>query len=298
MVSCFSYYIVMKKTLAFAFACIFCVVFAFSVSVKKIKAENPVVKSEEYKAVIELWSIDTFEGGKGSRKDFLLKTSLKFEKKHKGVIISVISYTPYEAEETIKNRVPDIVSCGSGLDFFIPYMQSISFSSEYKTLSAGKTSYGISWCYGGYVLIGNKKRLAVGQGEYNEPLKALGERTEEFEKIDVYSPKEAYSQFLKGNCSLLGTQRDIYRLSNKGIDFEYEVLNGFSDLFQNMFITCTQKEKFEYCESFLSYMLSSETQERLTNIGMLSVTKKNLYKGTPMEKLEEITIENFTSFFK
>ncbi len=298
MVSCFSYYIVMKKTLAFAFACIFCVFFAFSVSVKKIKAENSVVKSEEYKAVLELWSIDTFEGGKGSRKDFLLKTSLKFEKKHKGVIISVISYTPYEAEEAIKNRVPDIVSCGSGLDFFIPYMQSISFSSEYKTLSAGKTSYGISWCYGGYVLIGNKKRLAVGQGEYNEPLKALGERTEEFEKIDVYSPKEAYSQFLKGNCSLLGTQRDIYRLSNKGIDFEYEVLNGFSDLFQNMFITCTQKEKFEYCESFLSYMLSSETQERLTNIGMLSVTKKNLYKGTPMEKLEEITIENFTSFFK
>lgn len=298
MVSCFSYYIVMKKTLAFAFACIFCVVFAFSVSVKKIKAENPVVESEEYKAVLELWSIDTFEGGKGSRKDFLLKTSLKFEKKYKGVIISVLNYTPYEAEEAIKNRVPDIVSCGSGLDFFIPYMQSISFSSEYKTLSVGKTSYGISWCYGGYVLIGNKKRLAVGQGKYNEPLKALGERTEEFEKIDVYSPKEAYSQFLKGNCSLLGTQRDIYRLSNKGIDFEYEVLNGFSDLFQNMFITCTQKEKFEYCESFLSYMLSSETQERLTNIGMLSVTKKNLYKGTPIEKLEEITIENFTSFFK
>lgn len=298
MVSCFSYYIVMKKTLAFAFACIFCVVFAFSVSVKKIKAENPIVKSEEYKAVLELWSIDTFEGGKGSRRDFLLKTTLKFEKKHKGVIISVLSYSPYEAEEAIKTRIPDIVSCGAGLDFFIPYVQSVSFSSKYKTLSIGKKNYGISWCYGGYVLIGTKKTLAVGQGKYNDPLKGLGERVEDFEKVDVYSPKEAYSRFLKGDCSLLGTQRDIYRLSNKGMDFEYEVLNGFSDLFQNMFITCAEKEKFEFCESFLSYMLSDETQERLTEIGMLSVTKNNLYNGTLMEKLEKITIENFTSFFK
>lgn len=288
----------MKKTLAFALACVVCVSIAFSFSVKRIKAENPVVKSEEYKAVLELWSIDTFEGGKGSRRDFLLKTSVKFEKKYKGVIISVLSYTPKEAEEAIKLKVPDIVSCGAGLDFFIPYMQSVSFSSDFKTLTLGKKSYGISWCYGGYVIFGQSKNLAVGQGDYNEPLTALKGRENAFDKIDVYTPKEAYVRYLKGDCALLGTQRDIYRLVGKGKEIDYEVLDGFSDLFQNMFITCSDKNKFSYCENFLAYMLSDETQARLGEIGMLSVKGKNLYDGTSMEKLEKLKVEKFTSFFK
>lgn len=297
MVSCFSYYILMKKTIALCISSVLICITAFGVCLKKINREGFTVKSEEYQTILELWNIDTFEGGTGSRKDFLLKTGIKYEKKHKGVIISVINYTPFGAEQALKTKVPDIVSCGAGMDFFIPYLNSVSFSSAYKTVNYGKKSYGIAWCYGVYVLIGSgNKTLAVGQGEYNNPLKHYDIKG--YESVKTYSPYSAYSEFLKGKCDLLGTQRDLYRLSNKGVEFEYKVLDEYSDLAQNMLVTTQNKKNFTYCESFLSYMLTEEVQSRLSEIGLLPVKKTEIYKNGVLEQAEKTQIKNFESFFK
>ena len=296
MVSCFSYYILMKKTIALCICSVLICILAFGICLKKINREGFTVKSEEYQTILELWNIDTFEGGTGSRKDFLLKTGAKYEKKHKGVIVSVINYTPLGAKQALKTKVPDMVSCGAGMDFFIPYLNSISFSSNYKTVNLGKKSYGIAWCYGVYVLIGGgNKNLAVGQGEYNNPLKHYDIKG--YESVKTYSPYSAYSEFLKGKCDLLGTQRDLYRLSNKGVEFEYKVLDEYSDLAQNMLITTQNKKNFTYCESFLSYMLTEEVQSRLGEIGLLPVKKTGIYKDGVLERAEKVEIKKFSSFF-
>ena len=75
-----------KKTLPFVL--IFAVVFAVAFYPRS-KEEG---KSEEVKKVIRVWNVDTFEGGKGSRTNFLKRAAAKIEKKNKGVYYLITSY--------------------------------------------------------------------------------------------------------------------------------------------------------------------------------------------------------------
>ena len=99
------------KTLALCLTCVLLLIYG-TLATKK---QNTIKKVEGYKQILELWHIDSFEGGIGSRKDFLLKTSLSYEKKNK-VLISVVSHTISSATIALKNKVPDMISCGNGLD--------------------------------------------------------------------------------------------------------------------------------------------------------------------------------------
>ena len=68
-----------------------------------------------YEGILELWNIDTFEGGSVSRTRFLEQQSLQFEAKHKGVFIMVKNMQLEQLALNIKNgNLPDIVSFGIG----------------------------------------------------------------------------------------------------------------------------------------------------------------------------------------
>ena len=167
-----------------------------------------------------------------------------------------------------------------------------------EVLSYGKREYGVVWCRGSYFIFGNNSaRLVVSQGEYTQPLLALKESGKKFEKIEVYSPQKAYSEFLKGNCSLLGTQRDFYRLNNKGIDCECVVLDGYCDLYMVALVTTVSKEKENLCKRFIAFLTNFETQNRLSEIGMISTYGYSLYKGDAMSDAEKTSPKGFTSFF-
>ena len=84
--------------------------FAFPESVK---GEEKPIKTEEYKFVLTLWNIDVFEGGMGSRADFL--TARANERTDDGIIILVKSHTPESVKKSIENgEIPDMVSFGVG----------------------------------------------------------------------------------------------------------------------------------------------------------------------------------------
>ena len=96
---------------------IFCIIFTFLFGAGKIAEKSQVGKSEEYKGIITLWHVDSFEGGIGSRKQFLLKTARTFEKQNKGVLIMVISHTPESVKESMDKGVyPDLISFGNGTE--------------------------------------------------------------------------------------------------------------------------------------------------------------------------------------
>ncbi len=261
---------------------------------------NPVT----YQGIITVWQIDSFEGGTGSRKQFLLNCGASFEKKHKGVLIMVTTHTINSAEENFKNGVyPDLISYGVGLD-----VQNVSQIKTEKPLSVaclGDKEYGAVWCRGVYCLIENVNykgkdnfSVTVSKGNYTNPLVALTEVEKGYVVNKVLTPLDAYVNFVSGNTRyLLGTQRDVVRLNNRGFEYELQALNGFSDLNQFISVVSENEQKRFYAEQFVNYLLSDEIQKTLNSIAMFSALHTISYDEENLQKLSNAKIDNGVSMF-
>lgn len=96
--------------------------------------------------------------------------------------------------------------------------------------------------------------VACGYGGFNQPCMALALNATQSRRNDLLdeglTQYEAYEKFLTGNnhTVLLGTQRDIYRLTNRieqgrlG-ECVFEPLGGFTDLVQYIAVGDTEAKK-------------------------------------------------------
>ena len=245
-------------------------------------AQNPgAFPAPSYKGIITLWQTDSFEGGTGSRKSFLLKAARGFEKENEGVLVTALSYTAETAREHMKNgSFPDLISYGAGTEPL--NVQPLNKKSYAAGGRVENSVYAVPWCRGGYCLIIRegaeikdnfiRGNLIVSQGEYTQPVVALELSGYSAESYRVLPPKEAYAAFTGGKDGvMLGTQRDIVRLSNIGFQFGVIPLTGFNDLYQYISVTGESAEKNVYAEMFIDYLLSSAVQEDLGALSMFSV---------------------------
>ena len=323
---------VFKRILCW-FALIGCCVGVIKLRPKAESNGNKEIKN----TIITLWHIDTFEGGIGSRQDFLSKASVRFEKRYEGIFVCVIGYTVEEAQENINKGIyPDMISYGIGFDKY-RNMREIRTKSKYACMVNGKKA-AVGWCRGGYVILshgseesggytgddyiggetidyytGNAEKIYVAgggetnfktgggddyikaktadnltdkqteeiiisKGKYNSPEIALALSGTSVKNYDIKSPTEAYSYFLKNkNAKFLGTQRDIWRLENRQVPFKIEKVCSFSDLVQYISVYTSDENKNFYSQKFIEYLLSEDSQKRLTQIGMLTVNDKSIY---------------------
>lgn len=234
----------------------------------------------EYKGVITLWQIDSFEGGIGSRKQFLLEIARGFEKENQGVLIMVINHTQSSAEESLKNgRTPDMISYGLGVD--ITGQNELKISNDFVGGKVGDKTYATPWCKGGYALIANPKlasenysgkgKVLVSQQEYSQPLLAAMQEGYQISDFEVLEPMKAYVNFTAGTAPyLLATQRDVVRLSRRGMEVNVYPLTEYNDLYQYISITSADGQKKYYSEKFVEYLTSEKSQMKLNKICMLS----------------------------
>ena len=61
------------------------------------------VAGARFEGILELWHIESFEGGVGSRAGWLKKRSTAFEKQNKGCLVNVTVLTPEQAQEKLNN---------------------------------------------------------------------------------------------------------------------------------------------------------------------------------------------------
>ena len=241
------------------------------------------LSKNDYKAILRIWHIDTFEGGTGSRASFLKSVSTKYTKKHSGVLFLVSNFTEETAKAKIENgELPDLISFGAcSINVFNKLVclqtTSVKDGGEY----AGKR-YLSAWCKGGYFLIkkseSSEEKLIISQGQNN--LSTVSACIEKLtaKTVEIKEPLEAYSSFLSSsNACLLGTQRDIVRLNSKGVSFTATPLTKFSDLYQYIGVTSTNETKRFYALSFIDFLLSESVQKTLVNVKMLSPNVKGLY---------------------
>lgn len=235
---------------------------------------KPKVDAEENELqLITLWQIDGFEGGKGSRAQYLGDKSKKLFK-NKNIYVEVVTLSATAAEENIKiGSIPDIISCAPTFNAHMDYVQSRDF-------------YQKTWCYGSYFILSldknaqfndiNADNLIVNAGKDNlvgvaTALCGVGD-------AKLAEPTNAYLQLINGKYKyMLGTQRDIFRLITRGCEFSAKQITEFNDLFQNLSILTQDKKMYETCKKFIEYIVSSNND--VSKIGMFSSNSNNLGEG-------------------
>lgn len=245
-------------------------------------AKNSIFNSEkicETNYILEIWQLDMVEGGTSSRQSFLYKMGKEFTKQNKNVQISVNVHTKQSAENLFKKGIfPDVLSFSCGLEGFEKGVLPIEKESFLGGNYNGET-YAVPWCVGGYLLFKKKgencNSLVVSQSAFTNPLVAYYLSDKRFNSTQILSPINAYTKFINGkNVALIGTQRDIYRLKNKGLDYTVELINGFSDIIQYAGVTSTNKEKVEISKKFVNF-LKNLSNEKLKSIGMISLYNRD-----------------------
>lgn len=279
-------------------AAVFTAAFVPFVAVGKTSAaEKPIVETEKYKVVLSLWNIDVFEGGKGSRTEFISDV-LRLDG---GVLVLASPRSEEGARSDFQNGVvPDLVSFGPGCDFVAAYARSLPFGSFAGGAVGGKT-YAVPWCLGGYFLISKKEidghidRLIVSNNRYSLPLAALFHEGVEAGETVVCEPKEAFSRFIAGEGVLLGTQRDVNRLEGRGTEFFSKPLEKFDDLVQYVAVTATDEVKYRYAVAAAERLCSAGTETG--RIGMLAPAGGNAEGalGSYDPKATEYTVGAFVS---
>ena len=213
---------------------------------KTTNLKNFPVESQKYDDVLTLWHIDSFEGGVGSRGDFLSDVLADYSKN--GIHTLVSSYSVEGAKESLKTHTPDMISFGIGCDFVAGVAEKLPYGGFLGGEINGAV-YAVPWCRGGYFLISEKgvnrpiEALIVSKGKYNNPLIAAYYSKIEYGKVETAEPLNAYTEYLKGGKVLLGTQRDIWRLTARGKSFVAEPIEDFCDLYQYVAITTTDERR-------------------------------------------------------
>lgn len=266
----------------------------------------------DYLGILELWNVDTFEGGSVSRTSWLEKRAIEFESEHRGTFVVVENITPEQLVLNLENgNLPDMISFGIGVgENLVSYLQSFEtdFAIRQDLVSFGKfngRTLAVPYLLGGYSIIkstnGLNNVVGVGLNSYTCPLLSLVLNDESvgsfFESNFQLTSYDAYDQYLKQKFGILiGTQRDVYRTNNRVqkamlTEQDYKFLSGFTDLIQYVGITTREVEAKDVCQMFVQKLLSKTSQDSLKNIGMFSVNNSNLYTAEPFVSFEQ-TINN------
>ena len=248
----------MRKLARFIFACLcVCAVAGGCVAAFVNYADG---EEDDALQVLTLWQIDSFEGGRGSRAEYLRSLAQDFAKAA-NVYIEVTALSSDAARTNISaGVVPDIISYGAGF---------------YGIESLVLEGYGKAWCRGAYCLIAlsgtdfssvSTANTVINEGKDN--LVSAAALFSGLQGANYAAPTSAYVSLISGEYDfLLGTQRDVIRLQTRGESFEVKPLTEFNDLYQYISVLTRDGEKAAVAEEYINYVLSHG--ESLTRIGML-----------------------------
>ena len=224
-----------------------------------IAFKNEETSNAQEGAVLKLWQIDNFEGGKGSRAEYLKQLGEKFSKES-GCFISVTALSAEAASLSLADgNIPDLISYGAGICGIESYI------SSYTT-----------WCHGGYCLLTldescdfsdiNSENTIINEGKDNFAGAAalmIGLKGAKYEKST-----SAYVRLINGDYKyMLGTQRDIFRLKTRGVSFAVKPISQYNDLYQNISLTQNCEHKRQANE-FINFILSKSSD--IVKLGMIA----------------------------
>ena len=313
-----------KKTAAIATA--LCVVLACAAlliwALPNLPVKPQTEQPQTYQGVVEMWNVESFEGGVGSREAWLINRAAKFEAANKGLFVHVTTLSEEQLTAKLaEGQTFDMICFSRGVGTLVKeqltsYTGSVGTIKDNYLISGqleGK-QYAVPLYSGAYCLFARTEQLGsdrlleealtakytrkigkntvelqplvCGFTPYNSPLSALAlsggkGKANVSEQVTQY---QAYEQFVanKTAVTLLGTQRDMYRLSqresNGKIDaLGFAALTGYTDLVQYVAISGGAGDKADACVQFTEYLTGEEAQSSLVNLSLFSVLDETFY---------------------
>lgn len=288
-------------------------IFAFPIIIPRLKKQNPIDNiygTHSSPVVLDLWHVETFEGGTTSRKSFLEDCVKSFTRQNSGVYISVTVMTREQYDLNITGSSPDIVSFSDGnirsslvdlarIDRVAKYVDNLKYDGDIVCYPYMLGRYAIISReeIGGDLpneIIKQKKRTIYPFGYSKDVnghmyLEESGYTLPSNSK--VYNTQyELYTAFLKGEVTaMLGSQRDVHRLKSreeKGtIDaLHYIYLGGTTDLVQYIGVTKSSKD-IDSAKLFCQYLVE-KCDEKVKRCGMFSPFEC-IYEDSYMQEWEK-----------
>lgn len=298
----------MLKKLLIAILCALLVIVPFFTAKNILNFEAFKNSTPKDILVLELWHVETFEGGSGNRAKWLEEQATSFKKTHKHINIMVVNLTPEQLVLQFNaGFLPDAISFGVGVGEYIrdkcfpvngelatPFMMNYYYiigNGDFmvKAGIGDREDLGNVLSHGGFVNKGkNIDSISIGLKGFNNPLPAVNKLTITEKGL---TPYEAYERFVGLKSTfLIGTGRDYIRCKareekGKMNNLKYERLEGYTDLVQYFsVINGIDKDNADAVSLFLKYLLSPSVQQSLLDIGMHGV-----------KALPQNTVNAFTS---
>ena len=120
----------------------------------------------QYKGIIEVWYVESFEGGQGSRASWLRSRATELEKRYSGLYFDIATLTYSQLTDKLNDgQLPDLISFSIGagnivLPFLQPYNGSVDcYDNLLMSGEADNTVYAVPYCAGMYSLFARQKHL-------------------------------------------------------------------------------------------------------------------------------------------
>ncbi|MCM1438051.1 MAG: hypothetical protein NC131_02405 [Roseburia sp.] len=236
-------------------------------------------ESTEGTAALTVWQIDGFEGGRGSRSQYLQSAGVTCFKNEK-VYLNVTSLSAEAARANLEaGTIPDIISYPSGFYGLENFVNSKDFT--YK-----------NWCRGGYCFLTldenadfsdiTAENTVINVGKDN--LSGVAAILCGVGGADFEEPTNAYLRLLGGKYKyLLGTQRDVFRLKTRNASFSVKPITVFNDLYQNFSILTGNCDRYNLCRRFIDFVLAND---KVDSLGLFYGGKWGVDELKPMAEAE------------
>ncbi len=264
-----------------AIICIYCLI----VAIRKANNYQIYTKPEIETKIYTVWHCETFEGGGKSRLTYLKNIAREIEKENAGVLIMIKTINPEVLESELINTTPDIISFGYGVgNTVLPKLSALEQTYNVRdelivSSSFNSKIYALPYMVSGYAMITHNAQSTnfhCGQNNYINPSNIYN--TLNLKPVETESQYEAYKDFVYDKkVSLLGSGRDVYRVSNLNNIGRTSAMilpiDSYTDLIQYLGLIKSDN----ITNKFLSLCLSDEHQNKLTEYSLFSSKYQKLY---------------------
>ncbi len=233
------------KVIAMVMVPVYVAIFLIFILPKSHSQQAPQPQTE----VVQVWHVDMFEGGSGSRADFLMRRAVEYEKQHKGKYILVKSLTYEQLLGNLAEGLKaDIYSFEPGLAGDLLH-ELCAFTGKIaiydNLLQSGVAEdkvFAVPWCAGSYVIVGLSE-LVPQDADFSKLLFSSSRQK------GKYQLKSAVMGFSRFNNPLLAAfaADETLRLSAGSIDeaaglSQYDAYSKFVTKIHSVFLLGTQRD--------------------------------------------------------
>ena len=232
---------------------------------------------KEDQMILEIMYVETFEGGKNSRKNFLIDAGEILKETYPEVNVK-ITQVPFDTlKQNSENMEGHLISFGFGAGEILqshlaPYEGTLSMSHTFWSSGVSEDEVlAVPYMFGMYYFFQDGAPLHYGTENACSTL--LGGYYDKnrihIEEFSSVTKDEAYRNFLKGG-SLLGSQRDVVKVRQYEekfpMEYDLERMENYTDLVQYISLTknLSDKEKVvaeKYIEILTSEKMAKKTEE-------------------------------------